>query len=259
VWEHRAVLPLDDIGDGPAVVLLHAGIADRTMWAGIAGELVAAERRVIAIDLPGYGQAAVSAVDAPWVAVAETLEELDVAGATLVGCSFGGAVALRVAVVAPRRVAALALVSSPGLADTRPSPRLRSAWDAEEAALERGDVDAATAAVVDAWLLPDAPPELVAHLTRMQHRALTIQTAAPDPAAAPDPLEEDPSALTHVHLPALIAVGEHDMPDFHAAAYELARLLATQPPVVIAGAGHLAPLEQPAAFTALLLEFLGRG
>jgi pimeloyl-ACP methyl ester carboxylesterase len=76
--------------------------------------------------------------------------------------------------------------------------------------------------------------------------------------AAPDPLEEDPDALAHVHVPALIAVGEHDMPDFHAAACELARLLATEPPAVIAGAGHLAPLEQPAAFTALLLGFLGR-
>jgi pimeloyl-ACP methyl ester carboxylesterase len=52
-------------------------------------------------------------------------------------------------------------------------------------------------------------------------------------------------------------VGEHDMTDFHQAAAELARLLDAGEPVVIAGAGHLAPLETPAAFRDSLLGFLG--
>jgi len=57
-------------------------------------------------------------------------------------------------------------------------------------------------------------------------------------------------------MPALVAVGQLDMPDFHAAADSLAQLLPAAPHTVIAGARHLAPLEQPEAFQALLLDFL---
>ena len=50
-------LPHDEAGDGPAVVLLHAGIADRTMWSEHLDSLAAAGFRVIAPDLPGFGEA----------------------------------------------------------------------------------------------------------------------------------------------------------------------------------------------------------
>ncbi len=49
-----APLVYDDRGDGPAVLLLHAGIADRRMWAPLA-ELLARQFRVVAYDLRGYG------------------------------------------------------------------------------------------------------------------------------------------------------------------------------------------------------------
>jgi pimeloyl-ACP methyl ester carboxylesterase len=52
----------------------------------------------------------------------------------------------------------------------------------------------------------------------------------------------------------VIAVGEHDMPDFHAAADEWAAELPDARRVTIAGAGHLAPLEQPEAFRELLRQ-----
>ena len=40
-------------GDGPAVLLVHAGIADSRMWAGVADRLVAAGHRVVTCDLQG--------------------------------------------------------------------------------------------------------------------------------------------------------------------------------------------------------------
>jgi hypothetical protein len=61
--------------------------------------------------------------------------------------------------VAPQRVWALALISAPA-PGLDPSPELETAWKAEEEALERGDVDAAVAAVVDAWTLPGAPDDM---------------------------------------------------------------------------------------------------
>jgi pimeloyl-ACP methyl ester carboxylesterase len=77
------------------------------------------------------------------------MDALDIDRAALVGNSFGGAVALRVAVVAPERVAAMALVSTPA-PGVEPSAELEAAWHAEESALARGDVASAVAAVVDA-------------------------------------------------------------------------------------------------------------
>jgi pimeloyl-ACP methyl ester carboxylesterase len=73
---------------------------------------------------------------------------------------------------------------------------------------------------------------------------------------AQDPVEADPAALGRRAIPALVAAGELDMPDFRAGAEALAQRLANARHVVIARAGHLAPLEQPEAFRELLVDFL---
>src|SRR5262245_18695979 len=128
------LLPHNDVGTGPTTVLLHAGIADRTMWAEHLVPIAAAGYRVIAMDLPGFGEAPVAPHDAPWNDVVETLDALAVERCVLVGNSFGGAVALRVAVIAPRRATALMLISAPP-PNLTPSAELRAAWNAEESAL----------------------------------------------------------------------------------------------------------------------------
>jgi 3-oxoadipate enol-lactonase len=254
------VLPHDDVGDGRTVVLLHAGIADRTMWSEQLGPIADAGFRVLALDLPGFGEAQPSDADGPWADVLETLDAVKIERAALVGNSFGGSVALCVTVLAPERVDALLTVSALPL-DLEPSDRLSAAWEAEEAALERGDVDGAVQAVVDAWTRPDASPALRERVAAMQRRAFELQLAAEADGAseaseAPDPVERDRAALGRLSIPVLVAAGEHDMPDF----IEGARATAAEIPgarhVVIEGAGHLAPLEQPAAFRELLLGFL---
>src|ERR1700741_1493969 len=52
-----AVLPHDDRGAGEAVVMLHAGVADRSMWREHLDWLADAGHRAIAVDLPGFGDA----------------------------------------------------------------------------------------------------------------------------------------------------------------------------------------------------------
>jgi pimeloyl-ACP methyl ester carboxylesterase len=249
-------LPHDDVGQGPAVLLLHAGIADRTMWSEYLQPLAGAGFRVVAADLPGFGQAAAPALeDAPWNDVLATMDALNIERATLVGNSFGGAVALRVAALAPQRIGALALISSPA-PGVDPSPALAAAWQSEEAALERGDIDAAVDAVLKAWLAVDAPAALRGRVAEMQRRAFELQIGVAGAPEGDDPLESDPDGLSRVGAPALIAVGEHDMPDFHLAAEALARALPGARRSELAGAGHLAPLEQPEQFRDMLLSFL---
>jgi pimeloyl-ACP methyl ester carboxylesterase len=250
------ILPHDDQGTGPSVVLLHAGVADRRMWAEQLGPLSTAGHRVIAIDLPGFGEAPMAVEqDCPWLDVIETLDWLGVERFALVGNSFGGWVAQRVAVLVPQRLAALALISSPDDA-IDPSPRLKAVWEAEESALEREDFDAAVQAVVDGWTLPGAPQRLRLRIGQMQRRAFELQVQDGETPAGRDPLEADPSALGRLELPVLVACGEHDMSDFHAAAQRLTADIAGARLVVIEGAGHLAPMERPKPFAELLLGFL---
>lgn len=243
----------DELGDGPAVVLLHAGVADRTMWSELLPVLADAGHRAIALDLPGHGDSG-GAGHSPQDAVVETLEALRVDRAVLVGNSFGGAVALIVAAIAPERVSGLVLVSAPA-PGLEPSAELEAAWEAEESAFERGDVEGALAAVLDAWTLPDAPPELRERISAMQRRAYESQDPAAE-ASLEDPLEDDPSLVSRIDVPSLVAVGEHDMEDFRRGAESLARDLPDARHVVIPRAGHLAPLEQPEAFRDLVLEYL---
>src|SRR5207249_237450 len=97
---------------GPAVVLLHAGVADRSEWAAHLEPLAAAGFRAVAVDLPGFGDAPEEpGPQAPWRDVLATMDALGIERAAVVGNSFGAAVALRVAVAAPARVSALVLLS----------------------------------------------------------------------------------------------------------------------------------------------------
>ena len=247
-------LPHDDVGSGPAVLLLHAGIADRRMWRQHLEPLAAGGRRTIAVDFPGFGEAPLGERRLPWREVLETLDELGVETALLAGNSFGGLVAQRVAVEAPLRVSALMLVSSP-FAPVEPSDELFAAWETEEVALAGGDIDAAVAAVLDTWVPATAPPGVRDAVATMQRRAFELQQPPPgEEVSVEDDLEVDAAVLSRVSVPSLVAVGREDMRDFHDAAVALAQALGGAAPTVIEGAAHLAPLEAPERFRELLLS-----
>jgi pimeloyl-ACP methyl ester carboxylesterase len=136
-----------------------------------------------------------------------------------------------------------------------PSPQLEAAWTAETEAMERGDIDAAVDAVVTAWLTPDAPGQLRQLVAAMQRRAFELDPEGMLPQPS-DPVEEHPESVHEVAVPALVAAGESDMPDFVWIARVLADALPHASHHIIAGAGHLAPLEAPEAFRELLIGFL---
>jgi pimeloyl-ACP methyl ester carboxylesterase len=245
----------DHAGEGPALMLVHAGIADRRMWHYYLPWLAANGWHAIAPDLPGFGEHVPSAdPPAPWDFLRDVLDELAVDQAVVVGCSFGGAVALRLAVTAPERVRALAMISSPA-PGLEPSAQLDAAWNAESDAMERGDIDAAVDAVVTAWLAPDAPDEVRELVAAMQRRAFELDPEGTMPQPA-DPLEDAPERIGAIAVPVLVAAGEADMPDFEWSAQSLADALPHASHRLIAGAGHLAPLEAPDAFREVLTGFL---
>jgi esterase len=109
---YRSSGPADDA----AVILLH-GMAGRSdSWDGVAGALIAAGRRVIALDLRGHGHSA-RAASYPLsdfsADVITLLDQLELAQVDLVGHSLGGFVALSVAAQQPARIRRLLIEDAP--------------------------------------------------------------------------------------------------------------------------------------------------
>ncbi|WP_413805322.1 alpha/beta fold hydrolase [Streptomyces sp. OE57] len=253
------LLPADEAGHGRTVVLLHARPTDRTMWSAHLPLLAEAGFRPIALDLPGHGEAIVDGryEVAPWQDVLETLAHRGIDRFVLAGNSLGALVALQAAVTVPDRVDGLVLVGYRPH-DQAPSPRLKTAWDRERTALKANDVDAAVLAGLEAWIHEGASPDVTAHAARMMRHQLQSRLAYGEPAQAQDPLGKDPAALRALSVPAVVGVGEHDLPDFFDGGEDLARELDAGDLVVLPGAGHLAPLEQPTAFCDLVVDFVNR-
>lgn len=250
-------LPHSELGDGSALLLLHAGIADRRMWDEQLEPLAAAGYRVVAPDLPGFGEAKTGPGPvAHWDDVLATMDALGIERAAVVGSSFGAQVALRVAALAPERVSSLLLFSVSAVPEPDPSPELLAVWDAEEEALAAGDREKAVEAVVSAWVRPDAPKEIRDRIATMQRGNYELKTSAEEVEFAPDPLEEEPALLARIDCPVLLAAGEHDVVDFRNAVEELAAVLPQTTTALIPGCGHLAPLEAPEEFRRLVLESL---
>src|ERR671917_757650 len=105
-------------GEGPPLILLH-GAGDNSLdWQWVIPAL-AATHRVYVPDLPGSPDSARPAADySPTFFerfIAAFVDALEIGRATFIGNSFGGLIALRLALSEPARVTALVLVDSAGL------------------------------------------------------------------------------------------------------------------------------------------------
>lgn len=234
------------------VLLLHAGIADRRMWAPQVDALHAAGHEPLTPDLPGFGEEPLVPPTVDYVAFAAGL--LD-GPAAVVGCSFGGRVALELAAAEPFRVDRLVLVA-PGLACTPWSEETRAGFVEEEALVEAGDLAGAAAQQARMWLSPDAAPDVheltVAMTLRSYQQQLPVEGQVRG--VWPEPSAE--TRLAELQVPTLVVVGDRDRPELDDVARRLVRELPDARRETIAGAGHLPSLERPDELNRLLLDFL---
>lgn len=108
-----ASLAVEAAGEGPTVVFLHAGVADRRSWRPVMAPLVA-DHRVVAWDRRGFGDTVVGSPE-PYDHVRDleaVLDALAIDRAVLVGNSQGGRTALDAAFALRDRVAGLMLVAA---------------------------------------------------------------------------------------------------------------------------------------------------
>jgi pimeloyl-ACP methyl ester carboxylesterase len=116
------VIAIDRTGEGEPIVLLHGLGASRAVWKRVAPAL-AADRLVLAPDLPGFGESepAGTGFDLERAArkLALALEKRAGKPFDLVGNSLGGAVAIQLAVLRPELVRRLVLSAPAGFSPAR--------------------------------------------------------------------------------------------------------------------------------------------
>jgi pimeloyl-ACP methyl ester carboxylesterase len=230
------------------IVLLHAGIADRRMW-DPQWPALTAERDAIRLDLRGFGES-VERPSGALDSVADVLETVAAERFDLVGASYGAGVAVQVALAAPGRVASLLLSAPGGALYAEVTPGLRAFWDAENAALEAGDLDAAVQANLDTWV-PGADPAVRDAVAVMQRRAFEVTAGWDDV----EEVENDPlPRLGEIAVPTTVLVGDRDLDPTRDAARRVAESIPGARLIEWPGVTHLPSMERPDAFLALLRD-----
>ena len=251
-------------GSGPGLVLSCAMATTHENWRPQVEPLVAAGWRVALWDYRGHGLS--DAPDDPeaydHALVLDDLRRVIDwafgAGPVVVGgLSFGGLLSLHLALADPERVRALVL------ADTGPGfkqPKAQATWQARSdktaAFVEKRGMAEFVKRAADT--LVGLHPENAA--ARAAAAAIAAQSAhgvahfARRVAGPASPVIE---RLGELSQPALVLVGERDEAYLRAAEVLVARLPRTER-VTLAGAGHIANLDEPEAFDAALLGFLRR-
>ena len=251
-----ARLVYETAGAGPAVVLIHGFGLDLRMWDRQAVSL--AERfRVVRYDCRGFGASGPVDPAVPYTHAEDLVALLDHLGieeAVLAGLSFGGRVALQTALAAPDRVRGLVLLDA--VLDGVPwDPESARGMDEVARRVQAGGVLAGR----KAWLAHPlfatarARPDLAATLAAMIAGYPGQHWLGQDPhRETPRPIDRLEDVLT----PALIIAGERDVPGFREMSAVLARRIPGARYHVIAEAGHMVNMEQPAAVNDRLISFL---
>jgi pimeloyl-ACP methyl ester carboxylesterase len=234
-------------GDGPDLLLVHAGVADARMWAKQVDELTA-DHRVITLDLRGYGETPLEP-GAKYSDAGDVLALLDELGAdnvTAVGASYGGYVVQQIASREPQRFSRLVLLCAP-TDNVHPTDDLRAVWAEENKLIEAGDVDGATDLMVRSWIGPDADDEARELLRAMQKRAYELQLAAGDVDNEEYAVEPE-----KISAPVRLITGAHDFQFFADSATYLQERLPNVERIDLPWAGHLPTLERPAEALGLI-------
>ena len=261
-----------EAGNGLPVVMLHGGGPGA---AGVSNysrniDSLAEHFRVIVPDLPGYGRSA-KGVDQsdPFGYLADMirglLDELGVGTACLVGNSYGGAAALRLALDTPQRVGKLVLMGPGGIGTTRgvPTAGLKSLlayYGGDGPSRDKLEIFIRNYLVYEGACVPDSLID-------------TRYAASVDPEVVADPPLRRPSGpaalrtlwrmdltrdkrLKHLQTPTLVLWGRDDKVNRPSGGPMLANLMPNADLVMTSRTGHWMQWERADLFNRVAVDFL---
>jgi 3-oxoadipate enol-lactonase len=250
----RGAIGVAETGSGPAtpIVFLHGVGSDKSAWAPQLAHF-GKSRRALAFDYPGYGESdpAPDATRDDFAAtILAAMDTLSVGKAHFCGLSLGGVIAIALHAAATPRCASLILADSFASHPNGEAIFDRS-LDASRTIGMRPLAEARAGA-----LLGKAAGEAI-------HREVIETMAGIDPAAYVVGaravwLADQRERARAIGVPTLVLVGDEDVITPPALSEELAALVPGAILESIPGAGHLANLEQPAAFNAIIDRFLAK-
>ncbi|MGE3528980.1 MAG: alpha/beta fold hydrolase [Methyloceanibacter sp.] len=257
----------EEQGKGPPVLLLHGFGASTYTWRHIVPEL-AQTHRVIAVDLKGFGQSDKPFDDRYSVSdqaelLAELIEAKDLRNLTIVGHSFGGGVALRLALDARLggRISRLALLDS--IAYQQEIPVFFRLLDVPVVSpvgvrmvppLVQTRVALQIAYHDDSKIDPEEVEIYAAPLKTAAGKHAIVQSARQ---IVPADIDTLPQRFKTITLPTLILWCDHDRIVPLEIGIKLRRTLPNSTLRLVEGCGHMPQEEQPQSTLSLLKGFIG--
>jgi len=255
---------LREAGSGPAVVCLHANASTSSQWRELI-ELLSPTHRVLAPDLYGAGKSP----DWPsrtQIALSDEVEfiesVLSAAGKplTLIGHSYGGAVAMIAALRDPTRVSSLVLYEPTLFAivdSDAPPPNgadgIRDIVRASAAALDAGDRDSAAEHFIDFWMGTGAwaaTPER--RRAAISDSMVNVRRWGYALSSEPTPV----AAFARLDMPVLFMLGAASPESSRSVGRLLVPVLPRVQVVEFPGIGHMGPVTHPEAINAEIARFI---
>jgi pimeloyl-ACP methyl ester carboxylesterase len=227
-------------GAGPAVVLVHGSNLDSRSWTRVAGALTPGHR-VVLVDLRFHGKSRDDGGPFSFEGdLEEVLDALKIERAAIVGHSLGATVAIDFALARPNRVDRLVLIG-PAVSGKMPS-RMAPGFEGVAAALKAGNLEQAGDAlaampVMTLYRRPERQPE-VAAMVRANVRLFAVDRSRARPLGAPAV-----NRLGEITVPVLVLVGDKDPTEAADAARAIVDGARQARQTMLAGCGHLVPID----------------
>jgi 3-oxoadipate enol-lactonase len=252
---NRPRLDVEIVGEGETLVLINALLSDRSAYEPLA-ERLAGERRLVMVNLPGFGTSPKTAtsLDDHADTVAGLFDDLALPPSTdILANGLGSFVASKMAIRHGQRFRKLVLVGSGAAFPDAGRATFRALADKVEA-----DGMASVAGAAIKRMFPDdyiaANPAVVAERERvfksidaeifaMSCRLLAALDLGPD--------------LDRIRNPVLVVIGSADGATPPAIGHDLAKRLPDGRAVEMAGVGHVPHVQVPDEFVAVIAPFLG--
>jgi len=250
-------LYVEDVGEGPPVVLWHSFLHHGGMWNGVV-DVLRRSHRVINVDAPGHGRSSslqrTIDMDDCAAALAAIYDARGIERASFAGLSWGGMVGLALALRAPRMLSSMALFDT----SCRAEPLKNKMKYAVLATIFRrvGAIPPLMKSVEklmfsDATLRTNRPmiDEWQQYVARMDRESVWhgLQCIVRR--------RDVTTQLSAVHVPTLVAVGSEDRAQPPHESRAIAAAIPGARFVTIEGAGHLSAAERPREVADLLLSF----